>query len=561
MQKLLVLTLCQGEAHEALGKVTHPEMHSYAKKIGAEFMVCNCPGWPKEVKVPWQKLIHLWLLLEEWDRIIFFDNDVLVDAERCPNLFDMVPENEVGGYKEGIICSRLPALVRACAVNELPCPDKIYNGDYINTGVLVLSKQHRELFLWPDVAEDNFYEQSYINARIFSSGCPVFSLPYELNRMSVHDPIIGQQRHGAFIIHYAGSTELDQVAAAVVTDKAKFGTKAMTSFLVECTGGIGDVVYAEPIIRYMIEEKYKDRDDVEFVVSTQRPRIFEHFKRYKNVKISHGHEVADIRETPFHVMQAHPLNNNMVRGFCPYQAIHNLDFQAYSMLHDFMPDRCKTPELSVLPEDFEELRSAGLPKRALYDGKRVAVHMGRGWPTKTFPKTYWKSIIDALSLSGRVVVLFGKDDGEAPGVLDVAAPGTNCYDLRNKLSLGGMFALLKECPQLLTNESSPLCIAGAFDNEIYLIANPKEPNLLFPYRNGSVHYKTHAIRVPVLAAEARNLLPNMPDRVEMAELPFGHTIEDFLPPVERVLEAILGHKAVDFPPSWCAGMNRGDNDE
>ena len=537
-KKLLIMTLCQGERHAELGKTTHPEMLRYARKCGAKFMVANCDGWPAHVSVPWQKVAHLWEILAQWDRVIFFDNDVLINADECPNLFDIVPEDQIGGFLEGLICPRGANIVNVCKENRIPI-DRLYAGDYINTGVMVLSRTHRELFIWPDVVRDDFFEQSYINARIFAAHVPIYPLPYTFNRMSVLDPLTGQQRHGSHIVHYAGSNELKLVAKDMEIVKRRWADKiqAETHIIIECTGGIGDVVYAEPVIRWMIEQTYKDRPDVKFTVSTQRPRIFAHFD-YPNVKVSsEPFHIEDVRENPAFVIQAHPHTDNPVRAI-PFQACHNFDLQMWSMLGDYMPNEAKTPKLLVTPSlstSMGESKVYALLQR--YGEFVIGVHCGRGWESKTFPIPYWQAIVDRLADIGFKVVLFGKDCG-LQGVLPIECPMYG-VDLRGKLDLGEMFSVLSFCPKLLTNESSPVCISGAFDNDLYLIAQPKAPELVFPYRHGTTSYKTHAIRGPRLSSKAMNLKPNESGRVTIADLPRGTRIEDFLPSVDQVISEIV----------------------
>ena len=516
-------------------------MLKYARKCGAKFTVCNADGWPADkIKHPWQKIIHLWELLDQWDQVLFLDNDALVNADAMPNLFDMVPLTHVGAFKEGAICNRAGNLSRVLGYNRLNNGGRPYDSDYINTGVMLLSKLHRDMFVWPDVLIDDYYEQSYINARLFAAHVPIQSLSYKFNRMSVLDSITGEQRHASHIVHYAGSNDYEKIADDMqdMLELWEAREPAETNIVIECTGGIGDVVYAEPVIRYLIEQKYKDIPNVNFHISTQRPRLFKHFN-YPNVTVKSGpFEFNDTRYYPVAAIQCHPHTNNVIRAMFPYQAVHNLDFQAHAMILDYLPAEYKTPKLCSSEYEHHSLYAKMLKEVHNYSVPNlIAVHAGRGWKSKTFPFKFWQAVVDELSSAGMSVVLFGQE-GKLNGVVPVECP-IGGIDLRNQLDLGETIALLEICPKLLTNESSPLCMAGAFDNEIYLVAGPKAPELVMPYRNGSVHYKTHAIRGKWIVSDKIGVLPTDPARRSISEIPEGYTIEDFTPSVESVIAEIL----------------------
>ena len=97
--------------------------------------------------------------------------------------------------------------------------------------------------------------------------------------------------------------------------------------------------------------------------------------------------------------------------------------------------------------------------------------------------------IDAIiDKCGKRVVLIGQDmDNDFRKVLKV--DGTRCIDLRNELSVSEFVAIISECPITISNDSSPIHIAGAFDGWIGVIATCKHPDYILPFRNGSIYYK------------------------------------------------------------------------
>jgi hypothetical protein len=111
--------------------------------------------------------------------------------------------------------------------------------------------------------------------------------------------------------------------------------------------------------------------------------------------------------------------------------------------------------------------------------KAVLIHPGRSWDSRTFPLEWWQEIIDGIAAEAPVV-LMGLQGG-IHGVLPVECPG-NGLDLRDRTSMGAMFELVRRCPCLLTNDSSPVHVAGAFDNWIVLIPSARLPDFVLPVR-------------------------------------------------------------------------------
>ena len=108
-RKYAVLTIAIGEKFQQIAKLTHPTLKFYSDKIGADFIVIdkddpNLPHWNK---------FELFNLLKTYQRIIYFDTDIIV-REDCPNFFDIVPEKKLGLFNEGRFDNRLGSMQEAC---------------------------------------------------------------------------------------------------------------------------------------------------------------------------------------------------------------------------------------------------------------------------------------------------------------------------------------------------------------------------------------------------------------------------------------------------------------
>ena len=122
----------------------------------------------------------------------------------------------------------------------------------------------------------------------------------------------------------------------------------------------------------------------------------------------------------------------------------------------------------------------------------ILIHPGKGWASKTFPDTYWYSIVEALIKNGNKVAIIGKYISNEQGTTGMKVPD-GVIDTRDILSLGGLIAIISQAKILVSNDSAPVHIAGAFDNHILLIPTCKHPDHVLPLRNGSRKYKTRSL--------------------------------------------------------------------
>jgi lipopolysaccharide biosynthesis glycosyltransferase len=159
--KTLVLTITVGPDYSRLAQFTHPTLRAYAERIGADFKVL---GKDISVTTPHWEKFQIAGLLDEYDRILYLDTDIIV-REDCENLFDLVPETHLGMFNEAPFTDRSKELILDCCRQygiSLPS----YNGKYYNSGVMVISRRHRTLFVKPEKEVFSFFEQTYLNMMI-----------------------------------------------------------------------------------------------------------------------------------------------------------------------------------------------------------------------------------------------------------------------------------------------------------------------------------------------------------------------------------------------------------
>ena len=151
----------------------------------------------------------------------------------------------------------------------------------------------------------------------------------------------------------------------------------------------------------------------------------------------------------------------------------------------------------------------------------------------TFPVEYWQAIIDGLEENGLIPILIGKNS-ETQGVQPVhTEKGINLID---KLTLGQLIALISQVPSLLSNDSAPVHIAGAFDHQIILLPSCKHPDHILPWRQGSQDHKTKVLYKKLTLDD----IPSAPTEMytKLADEIVGEW-DEYLPEIDEIVEAVV----------------------
>jgi hypothetical protein len=178
--------------------ITHPVMREYAKKIGADFIILS----EKRKDSQHYRILDLYKLFDTYDRIISMDSDILITRD-CPNVFDIVPEDKIGTVYEDIGSRQMDRRIRIAKAQE-QFGDIGWTVGYVNSGVMVFSKCHKELFKERELYMDLGYDDVYLGYWMVKLKMPVYQLTLNFNFMR-HFEEFGKNRIEAYIIHYAGS--------------------------------------------------------------------------------------------------------------------------------------------------------------------------------------------------------------------------------------------------------------------------------------------------------------------------------------------------------------------
>ena len=149
---------------------------------------------------------------EKYDRILRLDSDALI-TPHCPNVFDIVPEDAIGAVFEDV-GSRAPHRRMNIKKVQEELGDVNWRKNYFNSGVIVISRCHRDLFRLTDgdIALiqskhlGEMKEQTFLNWRVRQQNIPVHELDFRFNHMSM----FSEEWNGrpdpleSYILHYAG---------------------------------------------------------------------------------------------------------------------------------------------------------------------------------------------------------------------------------------------------------------------------------------------------------------------------------------------------------------------
>ena len=141
----------------------------------------------------------------------------------------------------------------------------------------------------------------------------------------------------------------------------------------------------------------------------------------------------------------------------------------------------------------------------------------------------------AVSLAWRLTRRLTLSDNQ--GYLDIKCP-VDGFDFRDFTNLGENIALISLSKVTLSNDSSPIHIAGAFDNWIVVVPTSKHPDHILPWRQGSQRHKTKSIFKKLLQddLEVRHTEFYF-DTID--KLPKNKKIDEYLPEPEEVVNEIF----------------------
>lgn len=243
-------------------------------------------------------------------------------------------------------------------------------------------------------------------------------------------------------------------------------------------GGLGDVICAEPAVRYAM----KHFKGLTFSLATVYPGLFQHLK-FDNIYTEAN--VADLNLDSYLMYENTDTSNELAAEFVCHTLMHGIDYASLYMWRMLLPRAER--QIMLVPTQ-EEIRKAS---EFLDPVRDVVLHPGKTWASRTMPKGWWDKVIKAVQargfrpvlIGGQVDLGFGPNGTARASTVDVDTNG--CLDLRSQLSVMETVALLQQANVLVSNDSSPVHMATTGSAWIGFLSTVKHPDHLYTYRNGT----------------------------------------------------------------------------
>ncbi len=235
--------------------------------------------------------------------------------------------------------------------------------------------------------------------------------------------------------------------------------------LISVGGGLGDVICAEPAIRWAV-----NRFGIQVSVVSDYPDLFRHLKLHENI----DGKRAIPSVSKYWCVDSLYTGDSLRGEFIVPQFTHVVDYFTVGMFRQQIPNAHKNIQLEPSSDCVFKMRD-------LRTDKDVIIHPGKTWPSRTVPARFWNAVMSRIKDMGFRPVLIGKKTGKFTTVDGLETDGV--LDLREKLKLMETVSLLQQSNVLLTNDSSPLHMAASGNCWIGYAATAKHPEFTTHYRN------------------------------------------------------------------------------
>lgn len=292
------------------------------------------------------------------------------------------------------------------------------------------------------------------------------------------------------------------------------------------SGGLGDQVCVEPIIRFALEQYYK-----ELMIDTDYPEVFEHL-RSKGLSINSKDQFDFLIDCNPYVRtdtgwEIHP--------FCKYihhATLHPLDFTSLFVLRQGLPDKYRSIQLTV-----DENVASNILKQYPNIRDTWLIHPGYGAPLKSFGEQYWVDVVSLLKKESIPMISIGKTREAFDVVFGSYNTGTD-VNLIDKLGTTELIALISLAKGILCNDCGPMHIAGAFDNNIIVIPTIKHADFILPYRHGNKYHKAVALTGSIPFYNYYDFAPHSENYSCIGEVIRPLDVALNLPTPEQILKSI-----------------------
>jgi hypothetical protein len=252
------------------------------------------------------------------------------------------------------------------------------------------------------------------------------------------------------------------------------------NLLILCHGGRGDIVNSEPPVRYLVEKVFHQSEKI--AISSEFTEPFEHLQSEQVSLYLNEYTYEHMAEEflGYTVLCAFEHDKRPVHGL-NQPMMHGVDYASLHLLGYMPPEKYR--RVRLLPPSKEEVEAMqqSFAELGLDLTRTLLIHPGQTWETRTIPAEWWKVFLESYPYP---VCVIGSSDLRVCGdnqLVRGLLPATGVPSMANKLTIRGSIVAISQAKGLLTNDSYPLHVAGAFDNYLFYFATTKDEAALKPY--------------------------------------------------------------------------------
>ena len=195
-----------------------PSVELYCEKYNIDLKVVTTPKYNLPVTNEYNyntfEKNQIYDFIDEYDRVLRLDSDVIV-TPHCPNYFTTDP-NYIYVSNEDVGSRKQQRTNEIKLIQQSLGKIKNWKNGYFNSGVILFSKQHKEIFNIKelDLTKNlgSFKEQNVLNWKVHNLNFPIKDLGRDFNHTRIYEESwCNSDRKKANIIHYAGSQNIKEM--------------------------------------------------------------------------------------------------------------------------------------------------------------------------------------------------------------------------------------------------------------------------------------------------------------------------------------------------------------
>lgn len=255
--------------------------------------------------------------------------------------------------------------------------------------------------------------------------------------------------------------------------------KPLNKVIFSVSGGIGDRIVMEPLIRYIVN----NYPEFEYEIVSQNPELYSHIANAKKLSPNDDYDYES------GVVIANMLNSGgLTQQFLNSNNINHLDYIHLTAIGATLPNAesklIRLPQLAIVDE---------VKKKFGLEGRYRIVHFSDTEPNRSMPDEFFNKFNNLIKGSDNTYVLIGSTIHNNAVKSEEGLFFDNVVNLLNKTTLNEAIALILGAEKVVTNDSFPLHAAASVGcaAEIIYCSFMKGNEYLGHYRvndNGNIEF-------------------------------------------------------------------------